>query len=270
VVIGWALVVAALGLFSRRPGPVRGRPRVDAGTALTVLVAVPVAAMIAAVAVSARSDMLQLRCIVTLAPLLLLLVAYGAERLRAKGQGRLAGVAVAALLVAYASLLPPQYTVPRSNVRELAWDLAGKTTSSDLILIAPEFIASSFNRYYAPATEQIDFPAMGRIGAMPFDRTAQRFGDPTALAEAERRLAASHAAGRRVWLIVDAGSTTCTGTECDSVAAHSNRFLDVGYARSSQLREYLGTLYGDPTSCDARSYASARYEALELCLFTAH
>jgi hypothetical protein len=268
VVIGWALIVAAVGLFSRRPGPLGGGPRVGRGTALTVLVAVPAAALCAAAVVSARSSMLQARCIMTVAPLLLLVVAHGVERLRTSGQGRLAGAAVAALLVPYAGLLPPQYTHPRSNVRELARDLATKAGPSDLILIAPEFIASSFNRYYSPATEQIDFPAMGRIGAMPFDRTARRFGDPAALAEAERRLAASHAAGRRVWLIVDVGSTSsCAGAECDSIAARSVRFLDVGYARASQLREYLGTLYGSPVDCDARSYASGRDEALEVCLF---
>jgi mannosyltransferase len=268
LVIGWALIVGTLTLLLRRPGSARGGSRVRTGSVLPVLVAVPTAALCTAAAVSVRSDLLQARCILTVAPLLLLLVAYGFERLRASGQGRLAGVAAVVLLAAYAGLLPQQYTAPRSNVRELTSDLAAKTSTSDLILIAPEFIASSFNRYYSPATEQIDFPAMGRIGAMQFDRTAQRFGDPAALAEAERRLAATHAAGRRVWLIVDVGgSKVCTGGECDSIAAHSNRFLDVGYARASQLRAYLGALYGPPTSCDARSYASGRDEALEVCLF---
>jgi Dolichyl-phosphate-mannose-protein mannosyltransferase len=266
--VAWALVVSGIGVLSRRPARVGGGALpADAAQALVALVIVPAAAVCAASVVSARSDMLQLRCLVTLAPLLLLVVAYGVERLRASGQGRLAAVAVAALLAAYASLLAPLYAVPRSHARELARDLAAKTEPSDLILIAPEFIASSFNRYYQPATEQIDFPALERIGAMPFDRTARRFGDPAALAAAERRLAASHAAGRRVWLIVDVGSTTCNGASCDSIATHSDRFVDVGYARATQLREYLGTLYGPATGCDADTYAAAPEESLEVCLF---
>ena len=70
-----------------------------------------------------------------------------------------------------------------------------------------------------------------------------------------------------MWLITDVGgSKICTGAKCDSIAAHSEKFLDVGYARASQLREYLGGLYGRPASCDARSYAG-RDEWLEVCLF---
>jgi hypothetical protein len=262
VVLGWALVVSASAVGMRRGSG----GRVGSST-MPVLVAVPAAALCAAVVVSTRADMLQARCIVTVAPLVLLLVAHGLDRLRAGGQGRLAGVAALALLGTYAGLLPGQYTVPRSNARELARDLPAKTQPSDLILIAPEFIASSFNRYYAPATEQIDFPEMRRVGAMPFDRTAQRFADPAALAEAKRRLAAARAAGRRVWLIVDTGSTTCTGADCYAIAASSNRFVTVGYARASELRAYLGTVYGHPETCDSHTYASARDERLEVCLF---
>jgi len=268
LVVGWALLVGGLALLVARRRSALSRPRLGTGTALPVLVAVPSAALGGAAVVSLRSDMLQARCIMIVAPLLLLLVAYAEERLRRSGQGKLAAVATVALIAAYVGQLPTQYLVPRSNARELARDLAPRTSPSDLILIAPEFVASSFNRYYSPATEQIDFPAMGRTGAMFFDRTVQRFGDPAALAEAERRLAAAHAAGRRVWLIVDiGGSTICTGAKCDSIAASSDRFLNVGYARASQLREYLRGLYGPPPSCDARSYASGRDESLELCLF---
>jgi mannosyltransferase len=265
----WALVVSAVAVLWRRPAHEGGGgERERAGTTYPVLVTVPVAAMCVAGVVSARSDMLQARCIVTVAPLLLLLVASGVARLRASGQGRLAAAATVALIGAYAGMLLPQYTVPRSHARELAQDLAGKARPSDLIVIAPEFVASSFNRYYAPATQQIDFPAMARIGAMPFDRTAQHFADPAALAEAERRLTAAHAAGRRVWLIVDVDSTTtCTGAQCDSIATRSNRFVDVGYARASQLREYVAALYGAATTCDGRTYAAAPEESLEVCLF---
>src|SRR5204863_8842165 len=63
VVIGWALVLVAVALLSRRPGPFGGGLRVGTGTALPVLVTVPAAAMGGAALVSARSDLLQARCI---------------------------------------------------------------------------------------------------------------------------------------------------------------------------------------------------------------
>jgi len=263
-VIGWALVVVASCLVLTH-----GR-RTSGGSALTVLATVPAAALIAAAVVSARADMLQGRCILTVAPMLLLLVGYGVDRLLASGQGRIAIVAAVALACSYAALLPQQVTTPRSQARELALDLDARAKPTDLVLIAPAFISSSVNRYSTAPIEHIDFPVMGRVGAVYYDRTGQRFADPAALVEAERRLAAAHAGGRRVWLVVDHGSTSCSGAKCDEIAARADRsfsFVAVGYARSSELREYLGTLYGPPVSCDDRTYAQGSLEALDLCLF---
>jgi hypothetical protein len=236
-----------------------------------VLGIVPAVALAGAVALSSRSDMLQARCIFTIAPMVLLVVAHALDRLRARAPRRLALVAVTALLVTYAAVLPAQYGTPRSDARELAHDVAARAAPTDLVIIAPAYIASSFNRYYGPATEQIDFPVMGRVGAIDFDRTAQRFADPTALAEAERRLTAARATGRRVWLVVDHGSTICSGAQCESMAAEALRaasFGGVGFARASQLREYLGSLYGAPAACDDRTYTTGSAERLDVCLFT--
>jgi hypothetical protein len=222
----------------------------------------------AALALSTRSDTLQPRCLVIVAPLVLLVVAYGFDRLRADGPTLLALASAAALLAVYVVQLPPLYSTPRSSARELARDLAARVAPSDLVLLSPWWVASSFNRYYRPGTEQIDFPAMERVGATPFDDAARRLGDPAAFEEAKQRITASRAAGRRIWWIADLDFGTCAEPQCEAMIGPDTFFL-VGVARTSQLRRYLVQVYGTPT-CDTRSYSSGRDESLELCLFTPH
>jgi hypothetical protein len=86
------------------------------------------------------------------------------------------------------------------------------------MVIAPWWLASSFNRYYAPTTEQIDFPALGRVGVTPYDDEVRRLGDPGTLAEAERRIAASRAAGRRIWFVSEPGARACADARCEATA----------------------------------------------------
>jgi hypothetical protein len=148
----------------------------------------------------------------------------------------------------------------------VARSLAAAAAPSDLILIAPGWLASSFNRYYTPATAQIDFPFPDRIGALPFDDLARRIGDPAALAGAERRIAAGRAADHRLWLVFDALAPTCTHGTCGSIPADPNNFGNVGAERASQLREYATGLYGAPVRCDTRS-TSGWDETLGVCLF---
>jgi hypothetical protein len=148
--------------------------------------------------------------------------------------------------------------------------VAKDADGSDLILIVHGWVSSSFNRYYTLATEQVDFPAPGRVGATPFDHVARRVGDPAALASAERRLDASRAAGHRVWLVFDATSAPCIGATCGSARVDPADGDGMAVLRASQLRAYVAKLYGAPTSCDASSSLPPRDEELGVCLFAPH
>jgi hypothetical protein len=209
---------------------------------------------------------MQPRCLSIVAPLVLLVVAYGLIRLASHRQRLLALGAATAFLGAYAAQLPAQYSAPRSSARELAADLAQKVAPSDLLVLSPWWIASSVNRYYRPATPQIDFPALQRVGATPFDDAARRLGDPSAFEDAKRRIAESRAGGRRIWWVSDSDLGSCTEPRCTQLTQQANNFFTMGVARTSQLRAYLVQVYGTPT-CDTTSYTKGRDERLELCLF---
>jgi hypothetical protein len=262
----WALVLSAVAASWRQPE--RAAPPAASGTrtALTMLVVVPAAASCAAAVLSVRSDTMQPRCLSTVAPLVLLVVAHGIVQLTSHRLRLLALGAAIALLGAYAAQLPGLYGAPRSNARELAADLAPKVTSSDLLVLSPWWVASSVNRYYRPGTTQIDFPAFGRVGATPFDDAGRRIGDPAAFEEAKRRITENRAGGRRVWWVADTDLGRCTEPQCTQLTRQTDNFFTMGVARTSQLRAYLVQVYGTPT-CDTTLYTKGRDERLELCLF---
>jgi hypothetical protein len=265
--VGWALLVTVLAVVvGRRPRESRRRPP-GARTAVTIIAATPLVAMGVAVLLSPRSDLLVPQCLAMLAPLLLLLVAGALARSYEMGQRRLATVAAAALLAGYAALLVPLYQDARSNARELAAAVAAQAAPSDLLVVTPWWLASPFNRYYSPPTEQLDFPALTRVGAIPYDDEIRRLRDPDTLVEAERRIEAGQGAGRRLWFVSATDATPCKDAPCQAKILASTNFSQVGDLRAGQLRAYVERLYGPPVRCETHAEAGARLESLTACLF---
>ena len=265
--VSWALLVTVLAVVvGRRPRGTRRRPP-GARTAVTIIAATPLVAMAVAVLLSPRSDLLVPQCLAMLAPLLLLLVAGALARSYEMGQRRLATGAGVALLAGYAALLVPLYQDARSNARELAAAVASQAAPSDLLVVGPWWLASPFNRYYSPPTEQLDFPALTRVGAIPYDDEIRRLRDPDALAEAERRIEAGHGAGRRLWFVSATDATPCKDAACQAKILASTNFSQVGDLRAGQLRAYVERLYGPPVRCETHAEAGARLESLTACLF---
>jgi hypothetical protein len=176
-------------------------------------------------------------------------------------------VGAAALLAGYAALLPPLYEAPRSNARELARAVAARAGPSDLVIVTPWWLASSFNRYYLPSTEQIDFPALSRVGLTPYDDEARRLADPAAMAEAERRIAATRAAGRRIWFVTEPGAKACSDATCEGTRIDFHDYIQVGNLRAAQLSAYVTSQYGPPEQCETDTPVPPRLEILAACLF---
>jgi mannosyltransferase len=262
----WALSVSALAVVASRPEPVDGRHPTVGRTALTVAAVTPLAAMTAAVVLSARSDLLVPHCLAMLAPLLLLLVAAALDRWREAGPRGLAAVAAAALLAGYAAMLPA-YLPARSDAREVAATVAAQAAPSDLVVVTPWWLASPFTRYYAGVGERLDFPGLTEVRAVPYDDEIRRLRDPQALAEAQRRVAAAHAAGRRLWFVTRTGAPGCADADCRAKIESSRNYPEVGELRAGQLREAVVRLYGRPVRCETPTQVRARLESLTACLF---
>lgn len=270
------LLVFAIGEYLRvhraalaRAAPVRsaGARSVNTRTALIILLVVPSSAWAAAMMLSPRSNMVFLRCLVMLAPMLLLAFAYSLGG-RGTGEARpLSRAAVGTLVATYCATLFALMQTTRSNARELAAAVAAHTEPTDLVIVAPEWLASSFNRYYAPAVEQIDFPHFGREGVVDFSSVRDRTMDPRALARVRQRIAEVRAAGRRVWLILDPSAARDLEPEDIARAEQSPSFGLVGMTRFNQIRAELVSRYGPPDTSLVVHSRTPKFERLGASLF---
>jgi hypothetical protein len=236
-------------------------------TSLIVLLVVPAASWLIAVVLSPRSNLILARCLVTLAPLILLALAFWLVGRRA-GAAPLWRSAVAVLVATYCGALYSMLRTTPSNARELAVAVAARTAPSDLLIIAPEQLASSFNYYYKPTIEQIDFPHFGREETVDFAAPRDRVGDPIAFDRAKRQIAEARCAGRRAWLIVDKGQVRQYSAEGARRALASTDFSAVAAVRANQIREALVSRYGAPDTTVAVGGPVSRYEELRAFLFT--
>jgi hypothetical protein len=248
-------------------------PRLDVAskhrqTALVVLLVVPFFAWLVAVALSPRSDLLRTRCLVTLAPSLLLGLAWWLSRPRTGAMLYLSRAAVATLMVTYAATLYGLTQTTRSNAREFAAAMAAKAEPSDLVIVTPEWMASSFNRYYTPSIEQIDYPHLGREGAVEFADLLGRMSDPRAFAIVQQRIAEARQAGRRTWLVMDRAYVLQISPGRMIRFLSSRNYALVAITRSNQIRAELVSRYGPPDTSVMAPGPRTRYEHFRAFLFT--
>ncbi|HYN81583.1 MAG TPA: glycosyltransferase family 39 protein [Gemmatimonadaceae bacterium] len=234
---------------------------------LIVVLVVPVTAWLFATLLSPRSNLILARCLVTLAPLMLLALAHWLVGRRG-GVMPLWWAVLAALVATYCVALVALIRTTPSNARELAAAVTARTEPSDLLIIAPEPLASSFNYYYVLPIEQIDFPHFGREEAVDFAGLANRVADPVAFTRVKQRIAEARCAGRRAWLIVDASQVHEFSAESIRRVLRSADFNAVAAVRANQIREELVSHYGAPDTTVAVRGRAPRYEELRAFLFT--
>jgi 4-amino-4-deoxy-L-arabinose transferase-like glycosyltransferase len=224
-------------------------------------------------------NLINARCYTAVVPSLLLLAAAAvaapaAAALQRRTDAR-AGVLVTVLLAAglTAGAAHGLYRVRhfgRSNAREIAAAVAQNARPGDLVVVAPEWIASSFNRYFRPSNEQIDFPEMGREQYMRFSDVAARTGDPATLRRAAERIDQARRAGARVWLVTLPRVVRYDVSLGDPLPAgvSPTDYAGVGFFRSEQLAAHLVRRYGPPAAAVEQEDGERRYqERIEAYLF---
>jgi 4-amino-4-deoxy-L-arabinose transferase-like glycosyltransferase len=251
-----ALVLLAIRAAAFSDGP--GSAPTDAAAAaglpaerfgLLLFAGVAFGAVAVATVLSQRSNLILPRCLLTVVPCLLLVMARGLAALSPASNERVSlpttaatGVLVTVLLLL--GLL--RYGEIKSNAREVAAQVAARVGPDDLVVIAPEWIASGFNRYFKAGNPQINFPAGERLGAVRFDNQRARMADPDAFRRARARLAEARREGRTVWLVMDTNDLVDRVPAADEIPAAFVSAGHVGVVRANQLRGFLGALYGPP------------------------
>ena len=261
------LAVLVVGLIASYKAASLSEDRLDPRRlALLLYVGVPLFAFGLALALIHRANLLFPYCYLTVAPPLLVALSLAIVSLPGPRRWPWAVPALAACLIAgyygVAVMTPGRFR--RSNARELAAAVFARAHPNDLIVIAPEWLSSSFNYYYRGNNPQIDYPHVGREGAVEFDGIYARQADPLLFRRFQAQMVAVHAAGQPVWLILNR-----PGPLPDLPAGTDTPATDPGLAgviRSSPQMSFLTRLYGPPRALRAGSGCAT--ENLEAFLFT--
>src|SRR5579884_308826 len=277
-----ALVVAVIWVLLRLlKGEIQDKQ--ERLLAVWLCLCVPLTALAASSILIVRSDTLRPYTALIVVPCLLLATSYGLVLLtwsfrRSPSDRRHAPHSLSAWMIVLAvglvllyqvgTVLRPDHFV-KSNAREVALAVASQAQPSDLIVVAPEWLASSFNYYFASNNQQIDYPHEGKEGAISFADFAARLADPAALQRVEGELAQAHAAGRRVWFLVDHTYLKKRVPYGERLPAHIS-FDPAGQIRCNQLYTYLVALYGPPQNRSGPMPALHRREDFRAYLFLPH
>lgn len=165
-------------------------------------------------------------------PALCLVMARGLWAIRWK-PGVFIGVLL--MLLLWTKSWPGVFSGPVSSLREVAARVEAEAGKDDVIIIAPDYMATTFNYYYHGTQAQAAFPAsLGRVEEIVWANYSRRWQDaseaiePT-LAFAEARLGV----GGRIWLLAP-------------LAAYPGRYeFDQIRRLKQQLDERYQFLYSD-------------------------
>lgn len=246
--------------------------RIPARMVVRFLLTVPVATLGAALVMSPRSNLLLERCVAILAPLVLLCIAWWLSQLAAtrvvretRGAVPLSAFAfVCALSIANISALWGTY---RSNAREVALAVKLAVRPADLLIVAPEWYAPSFNHYFTEAVEQIDYPHPGRSGLLDFADVRTRAMDTVALVRLLETIDDARADSRRVWLITARRYLTYVDEVLPRLTSEQQRNRYTSVLRVKEARDALVSSYGRGDTSHFVRGRQPRYEEIVPILF---
>ena len=95
-----------------------------------------------------------------------------------------------------------RFRFARSNAREMAAAVEARVRPSDLVVICPKSVPSSFNFYFRPDNTQIDFPEERHVGAIGKRRRLAAVGRTSNYEAVVAQLDQAHREGRRVWFVM--------------------------------------------------------------------
>jgi 4-amino-4-deoxy-L-arabinose transferase-like glycosyltransferase len=272
MLLGAALIAAVLVAAAQ----VRGRGARDAtggasGLRAFVLIAlVPWFITLVAGLVATRTDLMVSHTAATLVPFVALLLGHGIVTLARDVHPAAAAVAAGAALGLAAANATRFLTPVKSNAADVAEAVAAKARPDDVVIVAPEWLASSFNFYYKGGQQQIVYPHFRRIEMSEWDNRHARTADTAALDAARDTIGSLHAQGRRVWLIEE---MTWAGREVPDVRelpeATYGRYEAADLIRAAQLRRHLVAVYGPPDTAAVPPDTRRGREMLRAWLFEA-
>jgi hypothetical protein len=216
-----------------------------------LLLGVPAAALIAAVALTPFSTLLFIYCISIVGPCLLL---WFANLLEKSFRGRLIVLkyaVIALVLIQYARHdAALSRVILKSNDREAAAAVtAAGPGPDDFILVQPQWNAASFFYYYPFHSNRLDYPIEPFFGPVYYDRgIVDLLSDEARFDRFLARIEKARSDGKKIWLILDESKLPGIESPDDTITANAIRegFPKLYSIRSKQIYQNLTRLYGEP------------------------
>ena len=218
---------------------------------------------------ASRTDVLVPQAISSLVPFAALLLGHGLVVLARNWHPALAATGAGVALGLLGSSATRHATWVKSNAAELAAAVASQARPDDVVVIAPEWIASSFNYYFTAPNRQIVFPNLRRIEMPEWNSPFGRIADPAALAAARDTISAIHARAGRIWLVQE--SRWAERDVPDVALLADPKYAKFGGAdliRAAQVRRHLESVYGPPDTVAVRPDPRRGREILQAWLFS--
>jgi hypothetical protein len=221
---------------------------------LTVAIALPA---------SASTNLLVPHTLTTLIPFVALGIGAGISALH--GDRRyVEGVLLIALLATALGLdFVRLQGTHKSNAAALADAMESHSLPTDVVIVAPDRYASSFNYYFDGRNQQVAYPSGGRREVVYFDGYYDRISDTATLSALSDSIRAFERRGARVWLVSDEtifGDTTPL-PERLPVENSAEEHL-AGRVRARQVEKMLRDAYGAPDSIIVPDSGSTLVEGL--------
>ena len=238
----------SLGLFPRRIARLDRTNNEDHARSLAVslVCGVPMIAVIAAFALSGRTNLAPIHCFTTIAPLIAIGIALAANRLEVVSSKP---IAYSTLLIILLYMTFNDYLISGivigSNSRDAAAFVSARSGAGDRVLIHPRWVMSSFIYYKFPLNYLIDYPDFRRVPAFPYDDAIARLIDPSEFDRFVSEIDRAYAERRRIWFVSehnDAYSLRRDDSipELEPALGHTR----LGFIRSEQTFRTLERRYG--------------------------
>lgn len=221
----------------------------------------PLLVLAAAVPLSHISNLLAPHLFLVLAPSVLVAATGGLSRLRPvfgrSGYWFLVGLVAAVSLGAIVTS-----TSRHSNAREAAIAIQAQAASSDLVVVAPASLGSSFLRYLPQRYNVTLYPPQEPRTPKSYSGRWGRYNAAGPYQRVEKRMRAAQSAGRPTWLVTLANHLKASVGKRNEFDDRDSRLIPW---RIHQIRDFLDTLY--PHSCKPLSLPPAKEEQVVVLVF---
>ena len=158
----------------------------------------------------------------------------------------------------------------KSNTDLAAQYVDAEGEFSDLLVLAPGALGTSFNSYYRGAAQQIDFPFTRPVRIFPFDHHHARVGSDSALQAIGSILDSARAVHRRVWMIMPAKYAAQDGW-VGAGASQAPPGLDaLELWLANRIRQMIVDRYGAPVHAVVPPFDPRDIEVVAIELFVVH